>query len=347
MEVISGRIARPLKVVVYGPEGIGKTTFASLAPEPLFCDVEAGTVHMDVRRLPQPTSYQMLLDEIAYVKNKPQLCKTFVLDTADWAEKLCRENVCSRYQKSGIEDFGYGKGYSYVYEDFGKILNALEELTNYGIHVIVTAHAIMRKFEQPDEMGAYDRWELKLNNSPKCSVANMVKEWADMVLFANYETIVVKNEAKKNKAQGGKRVMYTTHHPCWDAKNRFGLPDKLPFDFAQVAALFHTTRTPPEPQNQTPAQRETKPSEKQADFPAINDDDLPFEWTQDVGIPKALQDLMQMCGVTEEEIVNVVAQKGYFPANMKIADYPPDFVQGVLIGAWEQVYSMIKTNKGA
>jgi single-stranded DNA-binding protein len=300
---------------------------------------------MDVRRLPQPTSYQMLMDEIAYVKNNPQLCKTFVLDTADWAEKLCRENVCSRYQKGGMEDFGYGKGYTYVYEDFGKLLNALDELTGRGVHVIVTAHAIMRKFEQPDEMGAYDRWELKLNNSPRCSIANMLKEWADMVLFANYETIVVKNEAKKNKAQGGRRVMYTAHHPCWDAKNRFGLPEKLPFDFGQVASLFDlgqtqtTQRQQPEAPVQGPETQETSPT-------VDDDDDLPFEWTQDSGIPKALQDLMQMCGVTEDEIVDAVAQKGYFPANMRVADYPTDFVQGVLIGAWDQVYNMIKTTKG-
>ena len=238
MQITSGRMIKPLKCVVYGPEGIGKSTFASLAPYPLFCDVEDSTVHMDVRRLPKASSHQMILEEIAYVRANPSLCDTFVLDTADWAERICRENVCAKNGKSGIEDFGYGKGYSYVYEDFGKILNALDELLLCGINVIVTAHAIMRKFEQPDEMGAYDRWELKLNNSPKCSISNMLKEWADLVLFANYETIVVKNEDKKNKAQGGKRVMYTTHHPCWDAKNRFGLPDKLPFEFGQIAGLF-------------------------------------------------------------------------------------------------------------
>ena len=31
-----------------------------------------------------------------------------------------------------------------------------------GINVVLTAHAQIRKFEQPDEMGAYDRYELKL-----------------------------------------------------------------------------------------------------------------------------------------------------------------------------------------
>lgn len=341
MEITSGKMQKPLKCVVYGPEGIGKSTFASLAPTPLFCDVEDSTAHMDVRRLPRATSYQMILDEIAYVKANPSLCDTFVLDTADWAERICRDNVCAKNGKTGIEDFGYGKGYSYVFEDFGRILNSLDELLLRGINVIVTAHAVMRKFEQPDEMGAYDRWELKLNNSPKCSIANMLKEWADLVLFANYETIVVKNsETKKNKAAGGQRVMYTTHHPCWDAKNRFGLPEKLPFDFRQVAGLFmqKSAAAPAVPPHvvTTPVQES---------FPLIeeNDEQFPFDVEIPAGTPKALADLMRNNVVSERELIQVVAARGYFPADMKISDYPPDFVNGVLIGAWDQVFEMVKT----
>lgn len=119
------------------------------------------------------------------------------------------------------------------------MLNRLSDLIDLGINVVITAHAAMRKFEQPDEMGAYDRWELKTQKK----VAPLLKEWADMVLFANYKTLVVnvdnQGAAKgKNKAQGGKRVMYTSHHPCWDAKNRHGLPEELPFEYAQIAAFI-------------------------------------------------------------------------------------------------------------
>ena len=352
MEITSGKMQKPLKCVVYGPEGIGKSTFASLAPNPLFCDVEDSTAHMDVRRLPRATSYQMILDEIAYVKANPALCDTFVLDTADWAERICRDNVCAKNGKTGIEDFGYGKGYSYVFEDFGRLLNALDDLLLCGINIIVNAHAVMRKFEQPDEMGAYDRWELNLNNSPKCSVANMLKEWADLVLFANYETIVVKNsETKKNKAQGGQRVMYTTHHPCWDAKNRFGLPDKLPFDFRQVSGLF-MRKSDVAPANRTNSQTlgnlkastVTTPPVQES-FPLVDDPDeqFPFDVEIPAGTPKALADLMRNHVVSEREITQVVSERGYFPKDMKLCDYPPDFVSGVLIGAWDQVYEMVKT----
>ena len=345
MQIISGVLPKAVKCVVYGPEGIGKTTFASLAPDPLFIDTEGSTTRLDVKRLPAPTSVSMIMEEIYYVRNNPGICKTLVLDTADWAERLCRNAVCAAHSKAGLEDFGYGKGYTYVYEDFGKILNALDEVRDRGIHVIITAHAAMRKFEQPNEDGSYDRWELKLINAQKCNIANMVKEWADMVLFANFETIVVKNDEKKNKAHGGKRVMYTSHHPCWDAKNRFGLLDKLPFDFAQVAHCFvmpeapemdytaPSVTSPPTvnpTMNVTTSIRQTSHSEADTLLPG--------------GIPKDLWDLMQHNAVTENQIRKVVNMRGYYPEDTPISNYDPAFVAGVLVGAWQQVYQMIKEN---
>ena len=85
----------------------------------------------------------------------------------------------------------------------------------------------LSKFEQPDEMGAYDRWELKLNKKD----APLFKEWADMMLFLNYKTTVALSNSGKAKATGGKRVVYATHSPCWDAKNRHGLPDEFDLDY--------------------------------------------------------------------------------------------------------------------
>lgn len=351
MQITSGVLSTPLKVVIYGPEGIGKSTFAAQAPAPLFIDTEGSTSRMNVRRLPAPTSFTMIQEEIRYVISVPTVCQTLVLDTADWAERLCRDGVCSKNSKSSIEDFGYGKGYTYVYEDFGKMLNLLDQVIGRGINVIVTAHAAMRKFEQPDEAGAYDRWELKLINAQKCSIANMLKEWADMVLFANYETYVIKgkNEMEKNKVTGGKRVMHTTHHPCWDAKNRFGLPEKLPFDFSHIAHCFNAPHSvvaapaadlPPAVTAPSPAQR------KEENPTAIGSlsDMTPSSLFDNDGIPPALCQLMDLNKVTEAQIRKAVASRGYYPETTPIKNYDPDFVSGVLVGAWPQVYQLIKEN---
>ena len=104
-----------------------------------------------------------------------------------------------------------------------------------GKNIVIVAHAAMRKFEQPDEMGAYDRWELKLSKK----TAPLIKEWADMVLFMNYKNNIVEDpKTKSKKAVGGKRIMYATHSPTYDAKNRFGLPDSMDADFSEIAHIF-------------------------------------------------------------------------------------------------------------
>ena len=221
MEITKGKITKAKKVVIYGPEGIGKSTFASRFPQALFIDTEGSTADMDVARTPKPSSWTMLKQQIIEIKSKG-LCGTLIIDTIDWAEQMCVEDILARYQKNGIEDFGYGNGYVYVKEEFGRFLNLLQDVVDSGIHVVLTAHAQIRKFEQPDELGAYDRFELKLGKKTSSQTSPLVKEWADALLFCNYKTysVAADKDGKKHKAQGGKRVMYTSHHPCWDAKKQ-------------------------------------------------------------------------------------------------------------------------------
>lgn len=334
-----GRKSAALKVVVYGPEGIGKSTFASMFPRPVFIDTEGSTSHMDVTRTPTPLSWTELTRQVDYFIQNPQELGTLVVDTADWAEKLCTEQLCSVKNVGGIEDFGFGKGYVYQAEDFGKFLNLLDKLRERGVHVVLNCHATMRKFEQPDEMGAYDRWELKLAKK----VGPLVKEWADMILFANYKTTVVNVDGQgatkgKNKVTGGRRVMYASHHPCWDAKNRFGLPDEMPFDYAQIAHLITDLQPALIPE---PAPQEAPPAPIAAPAPASSAPapQLPAD------IPPALAALMTANNIVPFEIQAVVAQKGYYPADMPIAAYDPDFVSAVLVAAWPQVEAAILNNR--
>ena len=348
MNITRGKIQKAKKVVIYGPEGIGKSTFASQFPNPVFIDTEGSTNGMSVARTDKPTSWEILNNYVRELSSSKEF-STIVIDTVDWAEQLCIHSLCDRYQKKGIEDFGYGNGYVYEKEDFGKFLNLLQEVVDNGINVVLTAHAQLRKFEQPDEMGAYDRWELKLGKKTSSQISPLVKEWADMVLFANYKTYAVATDdkGKKFKAQGGERVMYTSHHPCWDAKNRDGLPDVMSFEYSGIAHLFGNNSL--NVQAQKTINTEPKVNsyvqnvEKKVEIPA---EPTKEDWEQVLkipdNIPKALQDLMRANKVSEEEIRNAVAQKGYFPEDMPIENYPIDFINGVLIGAWDSVCQMIK-----
>lgn len=378
MNIIKGKVISPLKIVIYGTEGIGKSTFASQFPDPLFIDTEDSTKNLDVARFEKPTSWTMLLDQIKYVQSNPNLCQTLVIDTADWAEQLAIDHLCARYKWSGLEDPGYGRGYQYCAEEFGKILNALNGVINVGINVVVTAHACQRKVDLPEEMGSFDHWEMKTTRK----VAPMIREWADMVLFANYETVVVKSAENKNKAQGSKRVMYTEHHACWDAKNRVGLAPKLPFEYAQIAAHIPAKSVtaapapvsapptpapiqasapapvdnvpPPPPPPVAPAFVEISPEEAAEIEAALSMQELSEtannKTTGNVVYTcskqhEQLADLMNQNGVSPEEIQEVVAMRGYYPKDTKIEKYDPAFVGGALVAAWSQVYEAIKNTK--
>lgn len=255
IKVTRGIVPRAKKVVVYGPEGIGKSTFAAQFPDAIIIDVEGSTASMDVARL-EPKSWSELLSNVkdiaAGLVDVP--CRTLVIDTADWAETLCAESVCAQKHWDSLSSPGYGTGYRVAWEEFGKLMNELSTTVDKGINVVITAHAAMRKFEQPDEAGSYDRWEMKLQNSPKANIAAMVKEWADMVLFVNYKTIVSdKDKQGKGKAQGGRRVMYTEHHPCWDAKNRYGLPAMMDFSYEGIRPIIEGQGAPQTAPAPTPA----------------------------------------------------------------------------------------------
>lgn len=332
-EITSGAKVKPQKVVIYGAEGIGKTTLAAQFPRPLFIDTEGGSSHLDVRRLPEPTSWTMLLDEVTWVRDFPYECGgTLVLDTADWAEQLCIAHVCAKYDKKGIEDWGYGKGYVYVKEEFGKLLNLLGECVDRGLNVVVTAHAAIVKFEQPDEMGAYDRWEMKLSRR---QVAPLLKEWADAVLFANFKTMVVADKkGEKYKGTGGKnRVLYATHAASWDAKNRWGLPDEVPMDYAQIAPHV------PVPEIPGPA-----PAVTPADIEAARTMPTPFDEAPEPVAPHLgpLYDLMERDGVSEAALQAAMAKKGYFTADTPVSVYDEQ-AAGWVVSVWPQIREFISS----
>lgn len=234
--ITKGKIPSAVRLCIYGSEGIGKSTFASKFPEPLFIDTEGGTKQLDVSRFPTPETWQELLDEIDAVIEEPEICRTLVIDTIDRAEvllvnALLKEGSCDSIEKYGG---GYGKGYTALQERFLKdFLNRLDRVIAKGVNVTLVAHAQMRKFESPDDQ-PYDRWELKVSKK----VAPIVKEWSDILLFMNYDITVIEENGKAKAKGRAKRMMHANHHPTYDAKNRYNLPDDMPLDFKPLEAIY-------------------------------------------------------------------------------------------------------------
>ncbi len=348
MELTSGLRQEPQRIVIYGPEAIGKSTLASQLPDPVFIDVEGSTSDLNVFRTPSPQSWRSLIDMTNEFITNHHGRKTLVIDTADWAERLCISHICASNNLTalgGQEDFG--RSYNLLETEWCRWLDSLSRVATSGMHVCLLAHAKMRKFEVPDQEGAYDRFELKLEKKS----ASALKEWARCVLFLNYKTYVVAGDRKGDKAKGtgGKRVIHTSHHPVWDAKNRVGLADELPLEYASIAKLFPPTApqvvapvsTPkpadPAPVVPPPAQPETapaKPADAQPQAGAVFGGNRPASL-----IP--LLDLMRRDSVTEHEIQLAVAKRGYYPSDTPLDNYDPQFVSGRLVAHWPKVIEMV------
>jgi hypothetical protein len=209
-------------------------------------------------------------------------------------------------------------------------------------------------------MGSYDRYMLKLNEK---NIAPLIKEWVDLLLFVNYRTdIVTDQDGKTKKGRGGqKRVMYANHSACWDAKNRFGLPDEMPFDYAQVAHLFgeappvDATEIPeekPEPMKTTKPNATVTTCEKvpevktknAAQEPAGRPEDMKSDNPEKDKLLETLWEKMKKDGVLDSTILRaVVAEKDYYDLAVPICDYDTDFIEGCLIGAWDQVNQLAQT----
>ena len=314
-----GIVKRPLRVVVYGPEGIGKSSFAASAPGAVIADTESGTDQLPVVRLPKAPSWEVLIDQIRAVAEDPNQCSTLVVDTLDAAEQLCIAHICSHAQpkKTSIEGWGYGRGYVILKEEFAKLLRELDRVVEAGVNVICVSHSTLRKFERPDELGAYDRFEMKLTKH----VAPLVKEWCDVLLFADYQTYVTTDESGgRAKASGGRRILRTTHAPSWDAKTRLGLPDVMDLDIGPLLPylpdhLSAGTAMQPAPPQVAP------PDE-----------------------PDPLAMLMGRDGVTADELSAVVEAKGYQPEGTPVEAYPAEF-RAWLADQWANVMRAIEINR--
>ena len=342
MNISRGPVKSAVKVLIYGPEGVGKTTFAAQMPGAVFIDTEGSTRHMDVARFDTPEDLNDVIMQLDYVLGHPNEISTIVIDTVDWLEKLIFNAVCVEKKIQNIEDMGYGKGYVYAKQKMQELLVMLQDIVDAGVHVCLVCHSMIRKFELPDEMGSYDRYMLKLNEK---NIAPLVKEWVDMMLFVNYRTdIVVDSDGKTKKGKGGqKRIMYANHSACWDAKNRFGLPDEMPFEFERVAEIFQDIpkTAPAEPVKAEVTKTDTlpepeKPKNGRKTVPSERPKAMISEDPEKDQLLAKLWDMMINSQVVDHMALQaVVADKGYYDVNVPVNEYDREFIEGCLIEAWD------------
>ena len=237
-------VARQPRIVVYGTHGIGKSSFAAQAPNPVFIQTEEGLDAINVTAFPVCESFDDIMEAIGSLASEDHEFNSVVLDSADWAEQLVHRRVAKDNNVATIDAIGYGRGYKAAADYWKQILEGFDHLRNTkNMQVILLAHTQVKRFDDP-LADPYDRYQLDLHHGS----ASLISEWCDILMFANQQYSTVKSDVgfnqKVTRAIGtGNRVLYTQERPGWQAKSRWPLPDTLPLDYTKFAESLGTAMT--------------------------------------------------------------------------------------------------------
>lgn len=219
------------KIILYGSEGWGKTTWAAGAEKPIFLSTEGGLKSVTgVLAFPEAKKWEDLLEAVNTLRVESHEFKTLVVDTADWTEQLCHAYICERDCKDSLIDYGYNHGPHIAFDEWKKLINMLDHLqTEKEMHVIFLAHADVKTFKNP--LGEdYDRYQMKMHSY----ISKLLTEWADCVLFGTYNVSVAVKRNRKGEAVGkakaygsDERIIHATHNAAWDAKNRYHISSPI------------------------------------------------------------------------------------------------------------------------
>lgn len=232
-----GRENLPPRILLYGIEGIGKSTFAAGAPSPVFIQTEDGLSTLDVARFDLCSKYPEVLENLRGLRDETHEFQTVVIDSLDWLERLVHEWVVQQDGATSIELAcgGYGRGYKKALDHFRDLIQILDQLRAQGMIVILVAHSKTERFEDP-EHPAYDRFTPRLHKDANA----LFCEWCDTIGFATRKTAIKTTETNNGGkrvlatgvgAGGGGRILRVNGSPACVAKNRYGISDELPLNW--------------------------------------------------------------------------------------------------------------------
>jgi len=232
---------KPPRIVLYGTPKVGKSTFASEAPSPVFIDIEKGADALEVSRV-TISVYDDVIQAIGALVKQDHEFKTVVIDSVDWLEKLIHQKICKDYKASSImdkdiKDLAYGRGYVLAANMMAVILGGLTKLRDdKNMIVIMIGHEHIKRYDDPITDG-YDRYKLSMHDK----TAALIQEWSDCLLFAKEKTYLKTDDSgikDKKKGVSGGRVIYTQETPAYVAGNRYGLPAEIPLSWNKFMAAL-------------------------------------------------------------------------------------------------------------
>lgn len=242
--ISSASMARSPRTVIYGESGLGKTTFATGAPNPVFILSEDGLGRITVPHFPQISNFMDVMEAITTLYTQEHDYQSLVVDSIDWLEPLIWDITCQNGGKASIEDFGFGKGYIEALKYWRQFFDGVTALRNdRDMNIILIGHSHVVHIEDP-LVQAYDSHGLKLHKR----AAALVEEFADVIGFACLKTMTIEEkkasftdkDAKRTRAKTtGERQLHVQPSPAFTAKNRYDLPSPIPLEWAAYAAYLN------------------------------------------------------------------------------------------------------------
>lgn len=220
-------------ILVHGTPGIGKTTFASCAPDPVFIRTEDGLGNLEVDAFPVANTFEEVMETLAALY-EDHAYRTVVLDSLSALEPLIWARVAQDHEKKTIEDLGYGKGYVIAMHYWQEVMAAIKGLSERGVAPILIAHTDIVRYDSP-ETEPYDRYQIKLHKR----AFQYLYEQCDVIAFATLPVMVRKQDSDDRKGRGiqkGERLLHLVEKPAYIAKNRYSMPDSVPLDWDTFAA---------------------------------------------------------------------------------------------------------------
>lgn len=226
-------------IVLYATHGIGKTTFASGAPNPVILAIEDGLGELETPHWgpDELTDFDSVMDAFAVLGGDDHDFQTVVVDSLDWLEALVWRKTCVDNKWSSLEDAGYGKGYLAADTYWQQYIDCLKYLRDVkNMLVIQLAHAEVKTYNSPDS-DPYDRYMPKLHKRANAKL----QEHADIVGYIGWRVSVQKTEQGFNKKSTrgvgvGQRVLHFEERPAFLAKNRYNLPQSIDLPKVDMAA---------------------------------------------------------------------------------------------------------------
>lgn len=318
------RIAQPteaLRVLLYGPEGVGKTSFGASAEDPVFFAADSGLVQLGPVPHVSPETWPELLATVRRFAREKHRFRSFVFDTLNWIQPMIVAYCCERdympqkrvTMNAGrpyIEGYGYGKGWEVVQQEWLSLQAELEHAFKRGINIVLLAHADVQK-EKNVEGADYGIIAPAINKL----ASNMFRQWVDLVGFAYYETKVIDAGSERQRAKAvatGRRLFSTRTEGAHYAKSRFTLPEEMPLSWHALRAAIGRN---------DPAEADRLKRKIVVDIQATNDHkraDETFVWLASVGndatqLRKFHDELAYELGEAarmRDELLAVIAQRG-------------------------------------